>query len=473
MNRVLILAGGKEATNLIQSITKHYLNVADFDIIYQNDCDILEDFKVDGINFYKIPFNNFINLKFFQNQDYSKIIVVIKNKFFALSALKSLEYFINKNILIEFVDFWDIKIEDKNVNVIKLPNIINATLIDLLPDVPVFARNIGLGKEEIMEVEVPASSIFIYRNVELLNKENKTKWRIVAIYRNDNLILPNKMTTIHPYDKLVIVGNAQVLKDVYKTIKKDVGMFPAPYGNNIYLLIDRAKMKAKDSSKLLKAALYLQRKLKSKKLIIKIINPNLHRFDKLRKFDNIEIYVDYYSTNIHEVFREDLIKFSIGMFVIDNKFYYENIDFLLKLKKPFLKIGDESIKKCKNSALILKDSESVAEISPVVFDISSQLETKIKFLDIDPENVKLQKKEITLYYENLAKMYYYKNVEFVLNAKNPYFEIKKMKNICFFIPFNSKIPKNKLLSFIVPNSDKIQILLDRYNQFMIPTKDEI
>jgi hypothetical protein len=471
LNRVLILAGGKEATNFISSITKHYLNVADFDIIYQNDSDILDEFKVDGINFYKIPFNNFVNLKFFQNKDYSKIIVVIKNRFFALNALKSLEYFIDKNILIEFVDFWGIDIEDKNVNVIKLPNIINATLIDLLPDVPVFARNIGLGKEEIMEVEVPASSIFIYRNVELLNNENKTKWRIVAIYRNDNLILPNKMTTIHPYDKVVIVGNAQVLKDVYKTIKKDVGMFPAPYGNNIYLLIDRATMKAKESSKLLKAAIHLQKKLKSKKLIIKIINPNLHRFDKLRKFENIEIYVDYYSTDIEQVLMEDLIKFSIGMFVIDNKFYYENMDFLLKLKKPFLKVGDESIKKCENSALLLKDDESIAEISPVVFDISSQLQTKIKFLDIDPENVKKEKKEIVEYYENLAKMYFYKNVEFIIDDKNPYFEIKKMKNICFFVPFNANIPRNKLLSFIMPNTDKIQLLLDKYNQFMIPTKD--
>jgi hypothetical protein len=30
------------------------------------------------------------------------------------------------------------------------------------------------------------------------------------------------MTTIHPYDKLLIVGQAQILKDVFKSIKKDV-----------------------------------------------------------------------------------------------------------------------------------------------------------------------------------------------------------------------------------------------------------
>jgi len=471
LNRVLILAQGQEASKFISSIAKDYINVAEFDIVYQKDSDISDEVRVDGINFYKIPFNNFVNLSFFQKQDYSKIIVVIKNKFFALNAIKALEYFVNKNIFIEMVDFWDIELDNNNVNLIKLPNIINATLIDLLPNVPVFARNIGLGNEEIMEVQVPVSSGFVYRNVEILNKENRTKWRIVAIYRKDTLILPNKMTTIQPYDKLVIVGNATVLKDVYKSIKKDEGLFPAPYGNNIYLLIDRDVMNRKETSMLLKAAIHLQKKLKSKKLIIKIINPNLHRFDKLRKFENIEIYVDYHNTDKEKVIMQDLLKFSIGMLVIDNKFYYENIDFLLKLKKPFLKIGKESVKKCQNSALLLRDDECVAEISPVVFDISSQLELKIKFLDFDPENVKKEKKEIVEYYENLAKMYYYKNVEFIIDDKNPYFEIKKMKNICFFVPFNSKIPKNKFLSFLSPNTTKIQMLLDDYNQFMIPTKD--
>ena len=471
MNRVLILAQGKEATNFISSIVKDYLNLAEFDVVYQNESDILEEFKVDGINFYKIPFNNFTNLNFFKKQEYSKVIIVIKNKFFALNALESVKSFVDNNILVEFIDFWDIEIEHKNVEVIKTPSIINATLIDLLPNVPVFARNIGLGKEEIMQVEVPPSSVFLHRLVAMLNEENKTKWRIVGIYRKDKLILPNPMTTILPYDKLIIIGNSKVLKDVYKNIKKDAGMFPAPYGNNIYLLIDRKDMNQKETSKLLKSAIYLQRKLKSKKLIIKIINPNLHRFDKLRKFENVEIYVDYYNTDKQKVMLEDLIKHSIGLFVINNRFYYDNIDFLLKLKKPFLKVGDESIKKCKTTALLLKDDENVAEISPVVFDISSQLKTELKLLDMDPENVNLKTKEITEYYKNLQKMYFYKNVEVIINSKNPYFELKNMENICFFVPFNSKIPRNKLSTIFMPNIEKIHILLDKFNQFMIPTKD--
>ena len=471
MNRVLILAQGKEATNFLSSIVKDYINVAEFDVIYQNESDILDTFRVDGINLYKISFNSFINLSFFQKQDYSKIIIVIKNKFLAFNALESIEYFTKKNIVVEFVDFWGESIDIENVNVVHIPNIINATLIDLLPNVPVFARNIGLGREEIMQVEVPAGSAFVHRNVEILNKEGRGKWKIVAVYRNDNLIIPNKITTTRPYDKLIIVGNAQVLKDIYKNIKQEVGLFPAPYGNNIYLFIDRKNMTRYEVSKLLKSAIHLQRKLKSKKLIIRIINPNLHTFTKLEKFENIEVYVNYHLSDTQEVIMQDLLKFSIGLLVVNNKFYYKNIDFLLKLKKPFLKVGDESIKKCTSTALILREDESVAEISPVVFDISSQLETKLRLLDMDPENVKLEKKEITKYYEHLSQIYFYKNVEFIMNDKNLLFELKNMENLCFFIPFNSKIPRNKLLSLIMPDNRKIELLLDKYNQFMIPTKD--
>jgi hypothetical protein len=469
LNRVLILAEGKEAKKFIKSISENYLNVAEFDIIYQNETDI-DKTVTKEINFYKIQFTSISNLSFFRNREYSKIIVVIKNRLFAINAIKSLDFFIEKNVYIEFIDFWDIALENENINVVKLPDIINSTLIDLLPDVPVFARTIGLGKEEIMQIQVPASSAFIYRNVELLNKENSTKWRIVAIYRNEKLILPNKMTTIHPYDKLLIVGQAQILKDVFKSIKKDVGLFPEPYGNHIYLLIDKKTMTKEEVSKLLKSAIYLQRKLKSKKLIIRIVNPDLNIYRKLEKFNEIEIFVDYRRDNIEEIMFDDFLQFRIGMFVIDNKFYYKNIDFLLKIKKPFLKIGNDSLKLCKETGVILRDDEVLTEISPVVFDISSQLEYPIKFFEMDPDNVKKEKKEIVKYYENLAKMYYYKNIEFIINDKNPYFEIKKMKNICFFIPFNNKIPRNKLVSILFPNVNRIQVLMDKFNQFMIPTK---
>ena len=472
MNRVLILAEGKEAVKFISSIKENYLNVAEFDIIYNDsNIDNLTHCSISGLKFYKIQFATFVNLVYFKNRDYSKIIVVVKNKIYALNVLKALDYFIEKNIPIDFVDFWGLKEEFQNINIIKLPSIINGTLVDLLPNVPVFARSIGFGTE-LMQVEVPASSAFIYRNVELLNKENTSKWRIVAIYRNDKLLLPNKMTIIYPYDKLVIIGQSQILKDVFKTLKKDVGLFPEPYGSFIYVLIDKKNMTKKEASKLLKSAIFLQRKLKSKKLIVRIINPNLHVYRKLDKFSEIEVLVDYRNDDSIKVILNDFRRFRIGFFIINNKFYYKNIDFLLKLNKPFLKVGDkESIKECNSTGVILADNDAVKEISPVVFDVSSQLNYFINFFDIDPDNINLEKKEVLKYYENLSKMYYYRNIDFIIDNKNPYFELNKLNNVCFFVPFNKNIPRNKLVAYLFPSLNRVQVLLDKFNQIMIPTKN--
>ncbi len=472
MSRILILIEGKEGKKFVKTIIENYPNIAEFDIIYQNEIDIDDKLKVDGINFYKIPFSDFLNFPYFKKTIYSKIIVVIKNRYFAEKSLETLQYYAEKNIYIDFVDFWCLNIEKENINIITIPELINSAIIDVLPNVPVFARNMGLRKGEILEVQVPASSSFKYKNVYLLNSENRNKWRIVAIYRNDNLILPTHMSEIEPYDRLLIVGQPNILKDVYKNIKKDVGMFPAPYGNNIYLLIDRAEMDRKEVSKLLKSAIYLQRKTKSKKLIIKIINPNLHRLDKLEKFENIEVIIDYFNEDKHKILEEDLFKFNVGLFIISNKFFYKNIEFLMQIKKPFLKVGKESIKKCSQTAVLLRDGEDVAKISPVVFDLSIQLDAKIKFFDIDPDNVSLTKKSIMKYYENLARMYYYQEkVEFIMSNDNPKRFVKEIKNICFFVPFNRNFPTSKLKAILLPDVQKVQILFDKYNQFMIPTKD--
>ena len=231
-------------------------------------------------------------------------------------------------------------------------------------------------------------------------------------------------------------------------------------------------MDRKEVSKLLKSAIYLQRKTKSKKLIIKIINPNLHRLDKLEKFENIEVIIDYFNEDKHKILEEDLFKFNVGLFIISNKFFYKNIEFLMQIKKPFLKVGKESIKTCSQTAVLLRDGEDVAKISPVVFDLSIQLDAKIKFFDIDPDNVSLTKKSIMKYYENLARMYYYQEkVEFIMSNDNPKRFVKEIKNICFFVPFNRNFPTSKLKAILLPDVQKVQILFDKYNQFMIPTKD--
>jgi hypothetical protein len=461
----LILASGYEAKNFITKVVKNYLNIAEYDVIYKKESDIDESLKVDGIKFYKIDFSQYIKLEFFsKKRDYSKIIVIIKNKDEALKIYENLSNS-NQNVAIEFAKFWDIELpKSDNIDVFDITDGVTNKLIDLLPNVPVYARNIGLGNGEIMEVQVPFSSKFVYRNVSNIQKRN---YRIAAIYRNDDLILPQKNTIIQPNDKLIIFGKPNILKDLFKSIKEEKGTFPAPFGNNVYLFIDMKKMSQTTISKLLKSSIHLHRKTKNRKLIIKAINPTIeNRLTKLQKFEDIDILIDYKNYNMEQIIENDIYEFNIGIMVVDNNFFKNNLNFLYSLKKPILKIGKNSIKKCNSSIILLQNEKNFENISPTIFDLSAQLNLQINFADIDPEENNSE--NVVNYFKNLSQIYYYKNVTFLESKNNPITELKTLNASCMFIPFNKKLPKNKFKAILNPNIEYSYLFLDNLNQFFVP-----
>ena len=59
----------------------------------------------------------------------------------------------------------------------------------------------------------------------------------------------------------------------------------------------------------------------------------------------------------------------------------ENIQNVLDLKIPIFKFGKENLKAVKRTAIILNDTNSYEQISPIVFDISSQLKIRTKKID--------------------------------------------------------------------------------------------
>lgn len=466
MNKVLILAQGKEAKSFISKVIDNYLNVAVFDVIYKHESDIEGLVKAEGVRFYKINFSDFAELSYFMKKEYNKIFIIVRNRFHAIKTLQKVRKF-TKNASIEFVKFWDIKLEPlTNVEIFDVTEVTTNRLSDLLPNVPLYARDIGLGEGEILEVQVPFSSNFVYRNVFQMEQKN---WKIAAIYRHDSLIIPNKFTIIQPNDRLIIFGEPHILKDLFNSIKKESGLFPAPYGNNIYIIIDMLQMNQVMISKLLRTAINLYKKTKIKKVIIKVINPTVeHKLEKLQRFENIDILIDYFKSDVEKIIKEDIYNYSIGVLVVTTKFFQKHIRFLYELKRPILKLGKESLRKCSKAGVLLSAHSNLEKISPVIFDLSAQLKLKIKFLNNDPEAN--DKEDVIEHFEHLLKIYYYKNAEFVTSQNNPVKEIKKMENICFFMPFNKKIITGKTKAMFQPNVDTIYHFLDEYNQLFIPSE---
>jgi Trk K+ transport system NAD-binding subunit len=89
------------------------------------------------------------------------------------------------------------------------------------------AHAIGLGKDEILEVEV-------HPNSRLTNKPlgfiDPIKWRVGIVYREGNIIVPKPDTVLKPKDKVIILGDPVVLKTVSEMLTFSFQKFPLEYG---------------------------------------------------------------------------------------------------------------------------------------------------------------------------------------------------------------------------------------------------
>ena len=464
MTKILIFAGCEESRLLIEKIANNFLNLAEFHILYEKDY-IKKGFEdKENLFFYKINFYAYEAFKHILKKDFNKIIIFVKNKNVASYLLKRVKFYKTPTL---FVKFWmDFEIESENfIEIIDLPELITNKIIDFLPNVPLFARDIGLGIGEILEVEIPPHSPFAYKQIAIFERYNV---KVAALYRNNELKDFTKSSIILPNDKLILIGEPDTLKELFNQIKKNIGAFPQPYGQNLYLLLDMKNLKKEESSKLLKTALFLHRKLKHKKLIIKVINPSLKlRLSKLHKFENIQILTDYINSDYEKVLIQDNLKLNIGLFITSSKLFYKYKKTFFNLKKPILKTGEESIKKCESLGVILNE-KYITKIAHVIFDLSYQLDKKIKFFDIDPEQ---SHKETIEYLRNLAKSFNFKQIEFVTSKENPIKFINNEQNLCL-VEALVKIPRAKILQYLLPKIDESYILLDKFNQFLIPIKDE-
>ena len=96
---------------------------------------------------------------------------------------------------------------------------------------------------------------------------------------------------IRPNDTLLVLGKPLVLDGVYKTINKRIGLFPEPFGKDLYLLLD-FRYDQENALLYLKQCLYLLEKLDDKSLYIRVIYPNnFTLIDELKAYESEKVTV--------------------------------------------------------------------------------------------------------------------------------------------------------------------------------------
>jgi len=102
----------------------------------------------------------------------------------------------------------------------------------------VIPTNIGLGKGEVIEVTVMPTSIIAGYPV---GKFSSKRWKIVAIFRGDKLIIPKSRTIVKPGDKVLIVGEPRILKYIAELIRSGEPQFPLQFGMEEVIFLPEKK----------------------------------------------------------------------------------------------------------------------------------------------------------------------------------------------------------------------------------------
>ncbi|AMV73734.1 hypothetical protein JCM30471_21550 [Desulfuromonas carbonis] len=91
-------------------------------------------------------------------------------------------------------------------------------------------QGIGLGKNEILEVEVHGHSRLANKSLAALNPRS---WRVGIVYRDGNIVIPSGDTVLRAKDRVVLLGDPKVLKTVTDLMTFRFEHFPLEFGDTL------------------------------------------------------------------------------------------------------------------------------------------------------------------------------------------------------------------------------------------------
>ena len=472
MKNVLILASGEMAKHFVTWVRKSRIDTNQYYITSKKEELETGTRDVDNINYLDIDPTSFMRVRdIMENKNFVSIFIVMQERKEAEYAYKNVRMITARDLIV-FVSSWnDMVFNDDNLNIINVNELLASNLYEKLPNVPIIAKNIGLGQGEIMEILIPFGSSFAYKHVGAIGHR---KWKIVALYRKEKQLFVNNATMLQPNDRIVIIGNPLVLEEVYKKVSLRKGTFPEPFGKNLYLLID-LKQKKEDILIQVNEAIYLSNQLENSKLYIRLINiGNFEVLSALRALqtDDIHVLVTYVDIKNYNDIDFDISKYEIGIFLLDRRSFFKNKlkEYFLKYQRPIYLFGEKSIYNIKE-VLILMEEESVMEsLSTSIFDFSESLNLEITLCDYNPDGDFQDTKQIEEHYSSLSRLY---NFKFKIERKrvNPIRQLLEHDVVLHVTPFTKEVKQFSIFNIFSTKHDAYSMSIKKHPQLLIPIEN--
>lgn len=464
MKKILIIADGILAKQFLEKVMETEAGENSYTIVTYKE-ETLPKKRPENFKFFEFDPTSYEKLAVILNEQFFQVMIIMSNELDVKATYTNIRR-VDSKVRIVIMDRWDLQIEDKRLLMLNSREILASRFTDHLPNTPIVAQNIGLGIGEIMEVSVPVGSSYAYRHLASIEQ---SKWRIAAVYRSNTLILPRPALMLLPNDLLLLVGDPKVLQSVFKSIKRELGQFPSPFGSSIYCLVDMLRMKDDEIDVLINDSLLLHSKLNSNKLHIKIINPTYSKtLEKIKSYSNhhINVLIDYFETNPRKVLRDDTEKMDIGLIVVMNTFFQKNKGTLYKTKLPIFKMGKRGFGSLNQGVVLSNDAHEIEQESSVIFDVATQLSLELKLYSYNPDHEN-EKNSLIEHFDNLSKIFG-REVDVVQSDKNPLIKLRNRDNILQFLPFSPKILEANFLSIFSTDMEKLHFKLADNYQLFIP-----
>lgn len=110
---------------------------------------------------------------------------------------------------------------------------VTGTLIGRVTQGSRVATDVGLGMGEIIETEIMPNSSIIDKPLSLLKPH---RWLIAAVYRENALVVPHGDTTLKEGDRVLLVGDPNILPCIARFLATGHSEFPLAYGAGIGIL---------------------------------------------------------------------------------------------------------------------------------------------------------------------------------------------------------------------------------------------
>ena len=468
MTNILILSNGDISQYFIRWLDKKRT----YNLKYYINNNNLNKNLFKNFNFIDHDLTSFLKMKQIINDiNFSMILIINEDIEESKEYIKNIKE-INKDIRIVLVVNNGYLDGIKNIEIININQIISNHIYGYFPDVPLIAKDIGLGKGDIMEVIIPFFSQYTYRHIGSIPQK---KWRISIIYRNNKQIIPNNATMIYPNDTLILIGNPIILESVYKTINQKSNLFPQPFGDNLYLILDMFE-NIDNNILYIKEAISLQNKIANSFLYIRVINiSNLFHIKKIESFEKgkIKLLIEFNYNQNFEIIDFDIFKYNIGLIITNKKFIKNNFfkKKLYLLKKPIYIFGKYNIKNISNISLFIENKIYLESISNSIFALSEILNLKINLYESDlTTNSDYNSKQIIEHYNNLANIFNMK-INYEKIKLNPIIFASNKKQYLYVLAFDKSILKKSIFQLISIDISYFIYNFNKSPKLLIPTED--